>query len=38
MLRCRKRHRETSDDGLRRIEQVRLGWEELQQQLSSEAE
>jgi hypothetical protein len=38
MVRCAKRHRETSDDVLRRIKQVRLGWEELQQQLANDVE
>ena len=38
MVRCAKRHRETGDDALRRIEQVRLGWDELQQQLANEGE
>lgn len=38
MVRCAKRHRDTGDDALRRIEQVRLGWEELQEQLANEGE
>ena len=38
MVRCAKRHHEPGDDVLRRIEQVRLGWEELQQQLASEGD
>jgi hypothetical protein len=38
LVRCAKRHRESSDDLLRRIEQVRLGWEELQRQLSGDAD
>jgi hypothetical protein len=36
MVRGAKRHGETSDELLRRIEQVRLSWEELQQQLASD--
>ena len=39
MVRCAKRHRETGDDdALRRIEQVRLAWDELQQQLANDGE
>jgi hypothetical protein len=38
MVRCARRHRETGDDALRRIEQVRLAWDELQQQLANEGE
>jgi hypothetical protein len=38
MVRCAKRHREPGQEGPRRIEQVRLSWEELQEQLSSDAE
>ncbi len=38
MVRCAKRHRETGDDALRRIEQVRLGWEELQEQLANDGD
>jgi hypothetical protein len=37
IVRCAKRHGEASDQLLRRIEQVRLSWEELQQQFSNEA-
>jgi hypothetical protein len=36
LVRCAKRHREPSDDVLRRIPQVRLSWEELQQQLADD--
>jgi hypothetical protein len=36
--RCAKRHREAGDDVLRRIEQVRLSWDELQEQLAREEE
>ena len=35
-VRCAKRHREAGDDILRRLEQTRLAWEELQQQLARE--
>jgi hypothetical protein len=38
MVRCAKRHRDTGDDGLRRIEQVRLSWEDLQQQLANDGD
>jgi hypothetical protein len=38
MVRCAKRHHEIGDDALRRIEQVRLGWEELQEQLSNDGD
>ena len=38
MVRCAKRHRDTGDDALRRIEQVRLGWEELQEQLANDGD
>ena len=38
MVRCAKRHRDTGDDALRRIEQVRLGWDELQQQLANDGD
>ena len=38
MIRIAQRHREPSDDVLRRIDQVRLGWDELQDQLSEDAE
>jgi hypothetical protein len=38
IVRCAKRHGETSDQLLRRIEQFRLSWEELQQQFSNDAE
>jgi len=38
MVRCAKRHRETGDEALRRIEQVRLAWDELQRQLASEGD
>ena len=37
MVRGAKRHGETSDELLRRIEQVRLSWEELQEQLANES-
>ncbi|HEY4235185.1 MAG TPA: hypothetical protein VGM76_17270, partial [Lacipirellulaceae bacterium] len=37
MVRCAKRHGETSDELLRRIEQVRLSWDELQQQLANDS-
>jgi hypothetical protein len=36
MIRISQRHREPSDDVLRRIDQVRLGWDELQEQLTEE--
>ncbi len=38
VARCAKRHHETGDDALRRIEQVRLGWDELQEQLARDEE
>ena len=38
MVRCAKRHRDTGDDALRRIEQVRLAWDELQQQLANDGD
>jgi hypothetical protein len=38
LVRCAKRHREPSDDLLRRIPQVRLSWEELQRQLASDGD
>jgi hypothetical protein len=37
MVRCARRHRQTSDDGLRRLEQVRLSWEEWQRQIADDA-
>lgn len=38
VVRCRKRHRESNDDMLDRIRQVRLSWEELQQQLADDSQ
>jgi hypothetical protein len=35
-VRCARRHRKLSDDALRRIEQVRLSWEEWQRQIAEE--
>jgi hypothetical protein len=32
------RHCETGDDALRRIEQVRLAWDELQEQLANDGD
>jgi hypothetical protein len=37
MVRCAKRHHETGDDELRLV-QVRLSWEELQEQLANDAD
>lgn len=34
VARCARRHRQNSDDVLRRIEQVRLSWEEWQRQIA----
>jgi hypothetical protein len=36
IVRCAKRHGQVSDELLRRIEQVRLSWEELQEQLATD--
>jgi hypothetical protein len=36
-VRCRRRHRHRSDDGPKRIEQVRLNWDEWQQQIAEDA-
>jgi hypothetical protein len=36
-IRCRRRHKQGADDGPRRIEQVRLTWQEWQQQIAEEA-
>jgi len=38
VIRIAQRHREPSDDVLRRIDQVRLAWDELQEQLAEDAE
>lgn len=38
MVRCAKRHHETSDDAPRQLPQVRLSWEELQDQLANDAD
>ncbi len=36
MVRCSHRHRQPSDDVLRRIEQVRLSWDDWQQQIGED--
>jgi hypothetical protein len=36
MVRCARRHRQMSDDGFRRLEQVRLSWEEWQRQIADD--
>ena len=36
MVRCRRRH-QSSDDAPRRIEQIRLSWEEWQRQIADDA-
>jgi hypothetical protein len=37
-IRCARRHRESGDDALRRLPQVRLSWQELQEQLADDSE
>jgi hypothetical protein len=37
MVRCTRRHRQTSDDTLRRVEQVRLTWDDWQQQIADDS-
>jgi hypothetical protein len=36
-IRCRRRHKQGAQDGPRRIEQVRLTWQEWQQQIAEDA-
>ncbi|HEY3394235.1 MAG TPA: hypothetical protein VGK58_16095 [Lacipirellulaceae bacterium] len=36
-IRCRRRHKQSAEDGPRRIEQVRLTWQEWQQQIAEDA-
>jgi len=36
LVRCQRRQRQPSDDVLRRIDQVRLTWEEWQRQIAEE--
>jgi hypothetical protein len=36
-VRCRRRHQQGADDGPRRIEQVRLSWDDWQQQIAEDA-
>jgi len=37
IVRCRRRHHQGADDGPRRIEQVRLTWQEWQEQIAEDA-
>jgi hypothetical protein len=37
VARCKRRHRQADDDGPRQIEQVRLSWEDWQQQIADDA-
>jgi hypothetical protein len=36
-VRCRRRHQQADEDGPRRIEQIRLSWDEWQQQIADDA-
>jgi hypothetical protein len=36
-IRCRRRHKQRAEDGPRRIEQVRLTWQEWQQQIAEDS-
>lgn len=38
MVRCARRHRQPSDDILRRVEQVRLSWDDWQQQIGDDTQ
>jgi hypothetical protein len=37
LVRCKRRHHQGTDDGPRRVEQVRLSWDEWQQQIADDA-
>jgi hypothetical protein len=37
VARCKRRHRQADDDGPRQIEQVRLSWDDWQQQIADDA-
>ena len=37
MVRCARRHRQPSDDELRRVPQIQLSWQEWQQQIADDS-